>query len=59
MKKIIIFLITLLLFFIFYKVKERFIDICLGKRDGVSGCRDCCRKFKNMYDICVSKCMKF
>ena len=59
MKKFIIFLITLLLFFIFYKVKERFINMCLGKRDGVSGCRDCCRKFKNMYDICVSKCMKF
>ena len=59
MKKLIIFLITLLLFFIFYKVKEKFIDICLGKRDGVSGCRDCCKNFQNMYNICVSKCMKF
>ena len=52
-------LVLLLVFLIFYKYKERFTDICLGKRDGVSGCRDCCKQFKNMYAKCVSKCMRF
>ena len=50
---------VLLLFFLIFKYKERFTDVCLGKRDGVSGCRDCCKQFKNMYAICVSKCMRF
>lgn len=38
---------------------EKFIDSCLGARDGVSGCRDCCRKFGNFYGKCVYKCMNF
>ena len=32
--------------------------MCIGKRDGVSGCRDCCQKYNNYYD-CVDKCMKY
>ena len=31
---------------------------CLGKRDGVSGCRLCCSKhYTNNYRECVNKCM--
>jgi len=40
--------------------KENFknIDICEGKRDGVSGCRDCCSIFQgNDYLNCVNNCM--
>ena len=33
---------------------------CLGQRDGVSGCRDCCNAhFKQNYGACVSECMDF
>lgn len=33
---------------------------CLGKRDGVSGCRDCCKThFKENFGACVSECMNF
>lgn len=44
--------------------KENFInsgiDKCRGKRDGVSGCRDCCRtQVPNNYTECVSHCMLF
>lgn len=31
---------------------------CLGRRNGVSGCRDCCRN-KSNYSKCVSSCMNF
>ena len=48
----------------FYKEKytnlTKNINICDGKRDGVSGCRDCCRKhFGNTskYNKCVDSCM--
>ena len=33
---------------------------CVGKRDGVSGCRDCCAshyKCKTKYNKCVRGCM--
>ena len=52
----VILLISLLIF-----NKEKFISSCLGARDGVSGCRDCCRKFnpRNLYRKCVSNCMNF
>ena len=34
----------------FYKSKEGFTDGCIGKRDGVSGCRNCCsKKYSNNY----------
>ena len=36
--------------------------ICNGRRDGVSGCRDCCREnFGNGqdYNICVNNCMRY
>ena len=58
---LLIILVVLLFFLLFCRYNEKFIDIdiCLGKRDGVSGCRDCCRKFKNMYSKCVSRCMRF
>ena len=61
LKILLIVLVVLLLFLINcrYNVNERFIDKCLGKRDGVSGCRVCCRSFKNMYSKCVSRCMRF
>ena len=33
---------------------------CLGKRDGVSGCRDCCRnKYPENYENCVNLCMNY
>ena len=61
LKILLIVLVVLLLFLLYSRVnvKEIFIDKCLGKRDGVSGCRDCCRSFKNMYSKCVSRCMRF
>ena len=44
--------------------KESFSNItkstvkCLGKRDGISGCRDCCsRLYKSFYNTCVNNCM--
>ena len=49
----------LILIFVLLKknIIENFIEDCLGKRDGVSGCRDCCKKQKNNYSNCVSNCM--
>ena len=38
------------------------LNICNGRRDGVSGCRDCCDKhFEKMsdYNICVKNCMNY
>jgi hypothetical protein len=33
---------------------------CLGKSDGISGCRDCCNHFfSNNYNGCVKGCMDF
>lgn len=36
---------------------------CNGKRDGVSGCRDCCfskfKKYNQNYYECVNKCMNY
>ena len=33
---------------------------CIGKRNGVSGCRDCCNHyFENNYNSCVNSCMDF
>lgn len=57
---IIYFLIILFLILLLKKYynKELFINKCLNKRDGVSGCRDCCKNlYKNKYDLCVNKCM--
>ena len=59
LKILLIVLLVLLLFLLLSKGDESFIDKCLGKRDGVSGCRDCCKSFKNMYSKCVSRCMRF
>jgi hypothetical protein len=62
---IIIFLCLLLLLFlslILFKNKNKqnfYINNCLGKRDGVSGCRDCCAKQKQNYSECVSNCMNY
>ena len=43
-----------------YGTFENFNDIngCNGKRNGVSGCRDCC-KSKLKYSECVDSCMKY
>ena len=36
------------------------ISVCEGKRDGVSGCRDCCRqRVPSHYQDCVTHCMLF
>jgi len=33
---------------------------CMGKKDGISGCNDCCNHyFKNNVNTCVGKCMDF
>ena len=36
-------------------------QVCHGKRDGVSGCRDCCSKHYtgNQWNNCVDECMKY
>jgi hypothetical protein len=44
--------------------KQKFISAniskCEGKRDGVSGCRDCCKKrVPSHYQECVTHCMLF
>ena len=41
--------------------KENFSNMnkCLGRRDGVSGCRDCCQEFKSNYGQCVRNCMNY
>ena len=48
------------------KIYEKFTNIsknvCDGKRDGVSGCRDCCKKYFGSgpdYLDCVDRCMKY
>ena len=34
--------------------------MCRGKRDGVSGCRDCClSNYPDRYNNCVGICMDF
>ena len=68
-----LYLLVLLLILIIYccnkKIKQNFhtknkkegffnIDNCLGRRDGVSGCRDCCRNYQD-YNQCVSNCMNY
>ena len=36
------------------------ISKCEGRRDGVSGCRDCCRhSVPSLYQECVTHCMLF
>lgn len=40
-------------------LNENFIEECLGKRDGVSGCRNCCKKYRNNYNNCVNNCMNY
>ena len=33
--------------------------VCEGRRDGVSGCRDCCATLESyLYNPCVSHCMR-
>ena len=55
-----IILFIILLAFIYNK-KENFSNMnkCLGRRDGVSGCRDCCQEFKSNYGQCVRNCMNY
>ena len=54
-------ILILLLILLLILNKEKFISTCLGARDGVSGCRDCCGKFSTgkLYKKCVSNCMTF
>ena len=63
-KLYVLLLILVTLTLVFFKKKksyEKFISSCLGARDGVSGCRNCCRKFNTgkLYRKCVSNCMIF
>lgn len=37
--------------------KNKQIKLCYGKKDGVSGCRTCCKKHKNKYRECILDCM--
>ena len=59
-----IFLILILLYYVFpfetFNEKNNY-SKCLGKRNGVSGCRDCCKnKYNsNEYNKCVNSCMDF
>jgi hypothetical protein len=42
-------------------IKNKY-DNCKDKRDGVSGCRDCCKKYfikYNEYKECVKVCMDY
>lgn len=50
------------LIFMFFKNKSKqnfYTNVCLGRRDGVSGCRDCCAKQNQNYSECVSDCMNY
>ncbi len=44
-----------------YDEKLNDLNVCKNKRDGVSGCRDCCKKYfkGSKYQRCVTHCMKF
>ena len=56
------FLILIIIICLILSIKllnENFIVECLGKRDGVSGCRDCCKKYRNNYNNCVNNCMNY
>jgi len=47
------------LFMFMFISKDHFYlyEKCIGKRDGVSGCRTCCQYYKSNYNECVNKCM--
>lgn len=58
----IIFIILLIVKIIQIRSLEQFEDVskCHGKRDGVSGCRECCsNNYKNTYNKCLDECMSF
>mgnify|MGYP001448030996 CR=1 FL=1 len=62
--RIFVILIILLAFILLKKIKGIYEGFessqCLGKRDGVSGCRDCCRnKYPENYENCVNLCMNY
>ena len=57
---ILMFFFILLLTMNMFKGRQNFIiNECLGKRDGVSGCRDCCSKQNKNYYECVYHCMNY
>ena len=42
------------------EIFKDFIEIIIGKRNGLSGCRDCCSKVDDTdYQRCVSACMSY
>ena len=56
--KLFITILVILLTLLYFKKKDRFTNLCLGARDGVSGCRTCCAdRYPNKYNDCVSRCM--
>lgn len=63
MIKNIIFLFLFVIFTYLYSFNiEKFYNYnkCLGKRDGVSGCRTCCNnKYPKHYTNCVQLCMNY
>lgn len=47
-----------ILFFLIKSIDNNESFMCIGKRDGVSGCRDCCSiNFPEKYRECVNICM--
>ena len=64
-------LIILLIIFLFLIIKKNIslnnekynnkntIDTCIDKRNGISGCRDCCSQFPDASFNCVNSCMKY
>ena len=36
--------------------KHKRTTLCIGKKDGISGCRDCCNIYRK-YHICIRDCM--
>jgi hypothetical protein len=57
----IIFIILLTIKIVQNRSLEKFdVSKCHGKRDGIAGCRICCKTiYKNNYNKCLDKCMSF
>jgi hypothetical protein len=58
---IIMLFLAIAILFLAYKQNafiEKLNASCLGARDGISGCRDCCRNKKD-YNNCVNSCMNY
>lgn len=54
-------LVPFIFLLLFLLKKEKFSTLCIGARNGVSGCRDCCKNNmeKKNYNTCVNTCMQY